>query len=259
MPDKIRPEISQLLGVLNVSGIQKDKPQLYQVIAGLIQQISDGDRVITNITNTITTLLGSGPVNTVLHGEGSGNSPEYAPVSEPDLSFTDITTANSSITAHGLLAKTNGSGDSILTGNNAFVTKDLYQATPADPTGTTSLTGVMMGLAGVLTPISSSRIAILISGNLTNSGATAGQGSKTQIRFGTGTAPASADALTGTVVGSLVSSILERNVADLQAFSCHGIVTGLTAGVAYWIDLGLAAITSGTGQAKNISITAFEL
>lgn len=142
-----------------------------------------------------------------------------------------------------------------LNGQNA-----VYQATPADPTGTTNTTGLMMGLAGSITPVFTGRIAIIISGNLTNSTATAGDGAKAQIRYGTGTAPANAAALAGTAVGSFISSVLERATAsDLQAFTLNAIVTGLTPGTAYWIDIALAALVGGTGQAKNISITAWEL
>lgn len=136
----------------------------------------------------------------------------------------------------------------------------LYQATPADPTGTTDTTGKMMGLAGSITPITTGRLLIIISGNLTNSTAAAGDGAKAQIRYGTGSAPANAAALTGTTVGNQVSSVLERATAsDLQAFTCQAIVTGLTIGTAYWIDIALAAIVGGTGQAKNLSVSVAEI
>ena len=75
-----------------------------------------------------------------------------------------------------------------------------------------------------------------------------------------GTAPANGAALTGTAVGNIETSVLERATAgDLQAFSCQARVASLTVGTAYWLDLGLAAVVGGTGQAKNLSVTAFEV
>lgn len=134
------------------------------------------------------------------------------------------------------------------------------QSTPADPTGTASTTGVMMGLAVAITPVYTGNIYVHICGNLTNSTATAGDGAKAQIRMGTGAAPANAAALVGTAYGSVVSSVLERAVAsDLQPFCACAIVTGLTISAPYWIDISLTAIVGGTALAKNLSVTAFEL
>lgn len=134
------------------------------------------------------------------------------------------------------------------------------QSSPADPTGTTDTTGKMMGLAGTITPLVTGRIAISITGTLTNSTGTAGNGAKAQITYGTGTAPTNGANLTGTAVGSIQTSILERATAnDLQPFSLFAIVTGLTTGVAVWLDIRLAAVSAGTGLCKNINIVAFEI
>ena len=136
----------------------------------------------------------------------------------------------------------------------------MYQATPNDPTGTTSTVGVMMGLGAVLTPQFSGRVFVCVNGNLTNSTAAAGNGAKVQIRFGTGTAPANGAALTGTAMGSIQTSVLERATAnDLQTFCVLAIVTGLSLGTQIWLDISLAAVTAGTGLAKNINISAMEI
>ena len=90
-----------------------------------------------------------------------------------------------------------------LNGQNATA-----QSTPADPTGTTDTTGKMMGLAGAITPTYTGRLLIIVSGNLTNTTAAAGDGAKAQIRYGTGSAPSNGDALTGTAVGNQVTSVL---------------------------------------------------
>jgi hypothetical protein len=140
------------------------------------------------------------------------------------------------------------------------VSAGASQSTPSDPAGIGNTSGLMAGLAGAITPVSTGRICVTISGSLSNDTAAAGNGAAVQIRYGTGSAPANAAALAGTAVGGKVSSVLERATAnDLQPFSIQAIVTGLTIGTAYWLDLSLAAIVAGNGLAKNISITAFEL
>jgi len=135
------------------------------------------------------------------------------------------------------------------------------QSTPANPTGTTSTSGVMMGLAGSITPARSGIIHINISGNMTNNTITA-KGASAQIRTGTGTAPANGAALTGTAQGSAVSML---NPSDSRGgtitvpFSLNAIVTGLAVGIAVWIDINLAAITGGTASIANVNISTNEL
>jgi hypothetical protein len=134
------------------------------------------------------------------------------------------------------------------------------QSSPANPTGTTDTAGKMMGLAGSITPTQTGRMMIVVTGNLSNSTAAAGDGAKTQIRYGTGSAPANAAALTGTTAGSLISMLLERATAsDPFPFCVAAVVTGLTVGTAYWVDLSLAAITGGTAILTNLSISIVEI
>ena len=78
-----------------------------------------------------------------------------------------------------------------------------YSAQPANPTGTSNTTGLMMGLAGAITPAFTGRVFFSISGSIGSNTTTAGRGAKTQMRFGTGAAPANAAALTGTSIGSI--------------------------------------------------------
>lgn len=137
-----------------------------------------------------------------------------------------------------------------------------YQATPSDPTGTTNSTGLMMGLAGVITPSKSGKIMIIVSGNILASGIGGGSGAKTQIRYGTGTAPTNGAALTGTAIGN-ISQIVNPTLALLAPgsgnFTCNAIVSGLTLGTTYWLDQSLARVTSGTATITNISISVVEL
>lgn len=130
----------------------------------------------------------------------------------------------------------------------------VTQAQPANPTGTNSLTGLMMGLAGSITPTLTGRLMITISGDISNN--TGSDGGKVQIRYGTGSAPANADALTGNAIGTLIRAIAGTVTVP---FSVQAVVTGLSVGTAYWLDLGLAAITGGTASIFDVSVTAIEI
>lgn len=131
-----------------------------------------------------------------------------------------------------------------------------YQAQPANPTGTTSLVGVMMGLGGVITPVVSGRVLVVVSGTLLNASAIA-DGAKTQIYYGTGGAPANGAALTGTAVGGIPQYVASTTLGKVP-FSVNAIVASLTLGTTYWIDLSLAAITGGTAAQTDVSISAME-
>jgi hypothetical protein len=185
-----------------------------------------------------------------------------------------MATASLLMTA-GSAPSTPASGKAILffnaSNNFAFIdatgrTLDLvsgpatYSAAPGDPTGTTNTTGLMMGLAGSITPAFSGRIFLSITGNLSSSTTTAARGSKCQARYGTNTAPANGAALTGTAVGTICTYLAWGTTANQKApFACNAVITGLTLGTAYWLDLGVAAVTGDTASVKDISIQAFEV
>ena len=130
------------------------------------------------------------------------------------------------------------------------------QSSPADPTGTTSTTLVMMGLAGSIQLQGSGRILLMLSGEC-GSGTTA-NGTGVQLSYGTGTAPTNGAALTGTQVGGLpiftsLTGVLRNN------FALQAIVSGLTVGTTYWLDAAVKAVTAGTSTITNLSLTAIEL
>jgi hypothetical protein len=132
----------------------------------------------------------------------------------------------------------------------------ISQTSPSDPTATANTTGVMMGLAGTITPATTGRILIMLSGDVQND--TNGDGVKTQLRFGTGAAPTNGDALTGTTAGGLVV-FTAAAAAGRAPLALQATVSGLTFATAYWVDVGLGAITGGSAALKNISLTLFEI
>ena len=129
-------------------------------------------------------------------------------------------------------------------------------STPADPTGTTDTTGKMMGLAGAITPLQSTRIQVAISGQMANG--TINDGASVKLAYGTGAAPSNAGAPAGTIVGAeqIMTSLV---AAQRSGFCIVAIITGLTIGTAYWLDAQIKAITGGTASIFGVTITAVEI
>jgi hypothetical protein len=132
-----------------------------------------------------------------------------------------------------------------------------YQGGSVTTAGTVSTGGVMAGLAGSITPGATGRILITVCGYLSSSlaGAFTGVG---LIRYGTGTAPAHGAALTGTAVGA--QSLGHSTTANFTLpFSISAVVTGLTLGTAYWLDVVYASNSaSSTAKLSNATICAME-
>jgi len=171
----------------------------------------------------------------------------------------------SGITATSLSATTL-SGSTILSGSTNLysiflpLNRARSQSSPSDPATTTSTVGVMMGLAGSITPVSTGNVMVIISGDYDN--ATGDNGCAVQMRTGTGVAPANAAALTGTARGGLLTMNVTASTGAATnriPFTCNCLITGLTLNTAIWIDIGLAAVVGGTARARNISISAIEI
>ena len=138
--------------------------------------------------------------------------------------------------------------------------------TSAAPTGTTSATAVMMGIAGSITPLVTGRIFLIASGTMKND--TTADGVTIDLRYGTGSAPSNGNAVTGTLVG-IAQTFTALTGSLTNAFSIQGIITGLAVpGVnslgatgsttAVWLDLTALKISAGTASVANVSISAFE-
>jgi hypothetical protein len=128
-------------------------------------------------------------------------------------------------------------------------------STPA----TASVTQVMASIGangGVITPRVTGKIFVTIAGSMQSNSASGG--AVAQIRYGTGTPPANGAAFTGTAIGGIASrGVLAANT--LIPFSLSAVITGLTLGTAYWLDLGYAASAAGSAALLNVAVSAFEI
>jgi hypothetical protein len=219
-------------------------------------------------TYTLALPTAQGSANQTWINDGSGN------MSFATLPVAGGGTGATTLTNHGVLlgqgtsaivATSAGTAGQVLVSGGAsadpsFKTPASYKATPADPTGTSSTSAVMMGLAGSITPTTTGNIEIIIVGAGTTT--SSASGGKVQIRYGTGSAPANGDAATGTTAGSLIPFLTSDGAVltfDIQPFTCIYQVTGLTVSTAYWIDLGLQrAFGGGTASVSGISISVRE-
>jgi hypothetical protein len=139
-------------------------------------------------------------------------------------------------------------------------TPNVVHITPADPGGTASTAGVMVGLGqgvGGGAPLTiqvkySGIVLVMITGRIVNNLANA-YGS-TKMRYGTGTPPAYNTAQVGTVIGNTQYGLNLASANQSMSFTCSAIVTGLTKGTTYWFDLALAS-SSGSGVANVLNLT----
>jgi hypothetical protein len=126
------------------------------------------------------------------------------------------------------------------------------ESTPGTPTGTTSMVGVMMGLAGTITPTRGGPVLLLMTLQLDSGADTAFVG----LRYGTGGAPVNGAALTGTIA-SPPSFII--NASPLLPVTLAALVTGLVIGIPVWIDVSLQSVAGGSVSMNTPNIVAVEL
>ena len=131
-------------------------------------------------------------------------------------------------------------------------------AMPVNPSGIGSLTGVHAGLAVAFTPARTGRYFVLVTGSVSNS--LASDGAKVELRFGGSTPPTFNATPTGSAVGKAVNLINNAGTAALRIpFTVNGVITGAGIGVTYWIDLVITAITGGTVNVFDLTVTAIEV
>ncbi|PJG56623.1 hypothetical protein CVM73_03480 [Bradyrhizobium forestalis] len=126
------------------------------------------------------------------------------------------------------------------------LTSTHQSATPVNPGGTASTTGVMIGIGATckVTPATTGRVRFTIIGNVTNNNAS--KLTTIQGRYGTGSAPSGGAALTGTLFDNGRSYTTTVAGSPLSAFIVEGIISGLSTGVQVWYDASVATNDSGT-------------
>lgn len=125
------------------------------------------------------------------------------------------------------------------------------------PLTTTSTSEVAAGMNAQLVPDHSGRVQFTLTGVTGNT--TPGGGAILRMRYGTGTPPA-AGATTGLgTYSGFLQRVITNNAADLVGFALTGVVTGLTLGTPYFVELTYAAITAGTAKIQDICLSAFEV
>lgn len=131
-----------------------------------------------------------------------------------------------------------------LTALGAFASQaGSTSGTHGNPAPTASTTLIMGGFGTTtgwkITPGSSGKVLVIVSGNFKTN--TAAVPAVIGARYGTGTAPSSGDAVTGTAIGA-DQHIRPAGTADGSGWSVHAVLA-LTPGTAYWVDI---AFDTGT-------------
>lgn len=135
---------------------------------------------------------------------------------------------------------------------------NTVQSIIGTPSGTTNTIGVMIGQAVPFTPSSTGSIEIIAVANMANNSGNAG--GEIQLRYGTGTAPTNGVSPTGTAIGNIAVLVNPTASANMKVPGmCAAQVSGLTTGLAYWIDLEQIAVTAGTFSISTGNIIAKEL
>jgi hypothetical protein len=133
---------------------------------------------------------------------------------------------------------------------------------PSNPASTVSVTLVMMGVGGTckITPGSSGKVLVTITGELTINTAVAGITATFGCRYGTGTAPTNGAAVSGTRWGAAADYTTQPPVAAVKVpFAFTDLLT-LTPATAYWFDIALATSNAADSAAVFfLSFTALEV
>lgn len=218
----------------------------------LIGDATVGMAAVNTLTAGANVTITNGPGTITIAAVGGGDP----------LTLNGELLIGDSILGHGVVATlTAGRGVQVTNGPHSITIAELVPAVSTTisgsaPTGTASLAPVMMGLAGSITPVFSTRVMLTINGSCTNT--VLGDGGTAQLSYGTGLAPANGAALAGTQIGSQQEWTVTAG-GQLIPFSVTAIITGLTAGVPVWLDIALAAITGGVASISRVSLAVAEI
>jgi len=179
-----------------------------------------------------------------------------APLASPALTGTPTAPTQSASDNSTKLATTAYVTTAVKTGAQAAPTG----FTPGNPTGTTSITLVMMGLGSscTYTPAGSGLVVVNVTGQVGN--VTGSPADTIGPRYGTGTPPGNGASVTGTRFGTGADfSVKQPGIGQNVPFAFTALLA-LTPATGYWFDLAL--LTGATGDEAsivNVSMTIFEL
>lgn len=218
-------------------------------VAGIVSTVPDANTFTLLVGGALTGLSGltAGGVyflSNVTAGALTATEPSIVGAVSKPLLVADSTTS-------GYFYNFRGS----VISNVAAAAPATLQTATLTPTGTTSTTAVMCGMAGLITPVRSGKIHVTISGYLYTSAVATSI--TVGIKYGGGAAPANGAANVGAGVGSF-TVLSEASATYRYPFSLSGVITGLTIGTQIWLDLFQQVNGTTTGNVV-CSITAFEL
>lgn len=126
------------------------------------------------------------------------------------------------------------------------------------PGATSSTSYVCAGLAQSFTPNALGHASLFASGSVRNDNNSGG--GQIQLIYGTGTAPTNG---ASPPAGShqVGSPVLAQNDGSKPTYPwhCHAVVTGLTAGTTYWLDVAFQSVSAGNTTLSGVCASAHEL
>jgi chaperonin cofactor prefoldin len=208
-----------------VTPLSQDSMQLQQSVSTLQGQVTTLQNEVTTLQGQVTTLQGQ---VATLQGQVATLQDQVATLQSQVATLQGQVVVLQGQVAH-LLTKTNDAGSH--SGTDQIVT-----------------TVGMAGIAATFTPTINSRGLFLFGTNVQMS--TGGGTATIAVRLGTGTPPVLGAALAGTVVSS--NSIIAIN--EFSDITLSGLLSGLTLGTTYWLDIGVSAISGGNLSLNNNSV-----
>ncbi len=171
--------------------------------------------------------------------------------------YLQLSTSPGAISPPNSIIRTDANGAVVALPNTASPNYAQVHA----PAGvfTTNTGGVQGGYGLVITPIRSGVVYLHASGDLASD--TTGFGASIQFDYGTGTPPAQgviAPAGNGQMIGNHLTVYLAGEPTSEATGTVIYVLSGLTLGTPYWVDLVIAAVDGGTGRFYNMSIVAIE-
>ena len=237
-----------------------------QTVAG-----TTGNVTVTNAGATHTINLGSNAVvNNLANTYTAGKKQTFQSSSTTaGVNLAGVVSNPSSLSAGDVWRNTStdslmlrGSSTYAVLSNHTFT--QLYN--PSNLVHAKSSSVTMLGLGGSsstdplsFTPTTTGRVLITFSSTILS--ATSAKPYTMQFSYGTGTAPTTGTTATGTTVGSaMIFSTPNNALATVGPLvSTSVLITGLTPGTTYWVDLRISDVNTSAITFANVQVTIDEI